>query len=130
AGTEVGSGDAAAPALATVVAGQAAVHRFCKNRETCRNAGDIEVVAGFLDDQFGAARLWWRQGKPVWRAGDIFFRAEDADVALDFVVVRREVVIADGPVGTETIARVGTEVDRRKTQCDAAPMIRASADDT
>ena len=60
AGAEVGGGDAAAAALRAVVAGSAPVQRLGQNGEARWNAGDVELVAGLLDDGLSAARLWRR----------------------------------------------------------------------
>src|SRR4029077_18722841 len=60
----------------------------------------------------------------------LFPGAEDADVAFDFVVIRGKIFVTDRPVVAEAIARAGFEIDGRKTQSDAAPVIGAAADDT
>src|SRR5207249_241238 len=130
AGAEIGSRDAAAAALATVVARQPAVDRAREDREARRNANDVELVASFLDHQFRAARLGWRQKDAVGRAGNIFFRSENADVAFHFVVIRREILVSDGPIVAETVARGGFEIDGSKAQRDAPPVIGAAPDDT
>src|SRR6185295_12806887 len=42
---------------------------------------------------------------------------------------RRDVVVTDGPIGAQAVARVGTKVDGSKAQRDAAPMVGAAAHD-
>src|SRR5260370_2749533 len=126
---DTGSGDAAAAALAAIVARRASVERACNHREARRNANDVELVAGLLDHQFGATRFGRRQKDAVGGAGNIFFRSENADVRLHLVVIRCEIFVSDGPVVPESIARCGLEIDGSKAECDAAPMIGAAADD-
>src|SRR5712692_387952 len=129
AGTEVGRGDAAAAALAAVVTGQAAVQRTSDDGEARRYADDVELVAGFLDDQFGAARLGWREEDAIGRTGHVFFGSENADVGFHFVVIRREILVGDGPIVAEAIARAGFEVNGGKPQRDAPPVVGAPSDD-
>src|SRR5580692_10625129 len=107
----------------------AAIHGLRQDGHPRGNANDVELVAGFFDQQFGAPWFRWWEKNAVGGAGDIFFGAEDADVAFDFVVVRREFLVGDGPVVAEAIARAGFEIDRRKTQSNAAPVIGAAAND-
>src|SRR5437870_13235860 len=65
----------------------------------------------------------------VGRAGNVFFGAEDADIRLDLVVVRRKVVVAAGPIVAEAVACLGFEIDGSKAQSAAPPMIGSAADD-
>ena len=127
--TEVRGGDASAAALRAVVTGRAAVVRLRQNRQARRNAQDVQLVAGLLDDGFGAARLGRRQKNSVGSAGNVFFRAENSDVGLDFVVVGRDVFVADRPVVAHAVVRADFEIHRRHAQGDASPVIGASADD-
>src|SRR5213078_3711920 len=129
AGAEIGSGDTAAAALAAIVARQAAIDRAREDREARRNANNVELVAGFLDHQFRATRLGWRQKDAVGRAGNIFFRSEHADVGFHFVVIRSEIFVSDGPIVAKAIARGGLEIDGSKAQRNTAPVIGAAADD-
>src|ERR1700676_2420318 len=111
------------------MAGSAAIDGAGQNGEARGNANDVELVAGFFDEQFGTARLWRRKKYTVRRAGNIFFGAKNADVGFDFVVVGSDVLISDGPVVAQTIACARSEVDGSKTESDAAPVIGAAADD-
>src|SRR5204863_8998235 len=111
------------------MARQPAVDRTREDREARRNANNVELVARFLDHQFRAARLGWRQKDAVGRAGNVFFRSENADVAFHFVVVRREIFVSDGPIVAEAVARGGFEIDGGKAQRNAPPVIGAAADD-
>src|SRR5271169_596232 len=129
AGTEVGSGDATAAALATVVAGRTAVEWLGKNGQARGNAGDIEFIAGLFNEDFVAARFRRRKKDAVGGAGHIFLGAEDADVAYYLVVEGRKILVGDGPVLAQAIARFGFEIDRSEPQSNAAPVIGTSADD-
>ena len=128
AGTEVRSGDASAAALRAVMAGSTAIVRLGQDRQPRRNAQDVQLVAGLLDDGFGAARLGRRQENSVRSAGNVFFRPEDSDVGLDFVVVRRDVFVAERPVVAHAVVRADLEIHRSHAQGDASPVIGASAD--
>src|SRR5271169_4177663 len=109
------------------MAGKAAVYGFSKNREPRGNANNSDLVASFLDDEIRAA--WFRRRKEhaVRSARNVFASAEDADVRFYFVVVGREIVISDWPIIAQAVPRRGFKIDRGKTQCDAAPVIRAAA---
>src|SRR6266852_3984144 len=128
-GAEIRGRDAAAAALAAVMARQSPVERARNDGEARGNADDVELVASLLDHQFGAAGFGRRQEDAVGGAGDIFFRSEHADVGIHFVVIRREILVSDGPIVAETIARGGFEIDGSEAQRDAAPVIGAAADD-
>ena len=127
AGTEVGSGNAAAAALGAVVAGGASVQRLGQDRHPRRHTMNIQFVAGLLDDGFGAPRWRRRQKNSVRGAGNIFFGAEDPDVGLYFVVVRRNFFVGDGPVVAHAIGRARPEIHRSEAKGNASPMIGAAA---
>src|SRR5215831_12362089 len=112
---EVRSDTAAAPALSAVMAGGAAVERPGKDREPRRDAWNTDFVAGLFENHFAAARFGRRLENAVGRTGYVFLRAEDTDVAFDLIVVGRNIVVGDGPVVTETIARLGTKIHRGET---------------
>ena len=127
AGTEVGSGQAAPAALRAIVAGGAPVQRLGENRQPRRHAGNVQFVAGLLDDGFGATRRRRRQKNAVRRAGNILLAPEHADVGLDFIVVRRNFFVGDGPVVAHAIGGARPEIHRGKAESDASPVIGASA---
>ncbi len=83
---------ATAPALRAVVARIATVERLGQNRQPRRNASNVQLVAGLLDERFGAARLRRRHENSVGRIGNILLRSEDADVRFNLVVVRAQVL--------------------------------------
>ncbi len=129
AGTEVGRGDASAAALRAVVAGGTAVERLGQNRQPRGNAKNVQMVAGLLDDGFAAAGFGRRLKNSVGRAGNIFFGAENSDVRLDFVVVRRNVIVGERPVVALSVVGASLEIHRSHAQSDASPVVGASADD-
>ncbi len=121
AGAEIRGGGAAASALAAVVARSAAIDGARQNREARRDADDVEFVASLLDEQFSATGLWWRKEYTVRSAGNIFFGAKNTDVGFDFVVVRGDVLVSDGPVVAQTIARAGSESRWEQNEARCGP---------
>ena len=119
---------AAASALAAVVTGRPIVQRLRQDREPDRNAPDVQALRGLLDQQLVAARLRRRLEDAVRIVGQPFIRSEQADVAIDAVVVRLEVVVADRPVVAEAVEALAPEVVRPEAQRDAAPVIGAAAE--
>src|SRR5439155_12343511 len=105
-------------ALRAVMAWWPAVVWLGNDRHARRNAGDVQLVAGLLDDGLCAARLRRRHENPVRSAGNIFFGAEDADVGLNFVVVGSDVLISKRPVVAHAIGGARLEIYRRKAECD------------
>ena len=87
------------------------------------DAGDIQLVAGFLHKGFGAPRFGWRHEYAVWSVGDIFLGTEDADVGFNLVVVGREFLVGDGPVVAQSVGGVGTKISWAKSERDASPMV-------
>ncbi len=45
------------------------------------------------------------------------------------MVIRREILVSDGPIVAEAVARGGFEIDGSKAERDATPVIGAAADD-
>ena len=127
--TEVGRGNASAATLRAVVAGGTPVVGLGQDRQPRRNAKNIQVVAGLLDNRFGAAGLGRRQENSVGSAGNIFFRTEDSDIGFDLVVVGSNVVVTQGPVVAHAVMRADSEIHRSHAEGDASPVIGASADD-
>src|SRR3990170_1553886 len=89
---------AGAPALAAVMTRRPAVERLRQDREADGNATDVQALRGLLDQQLVAARLRWRLEDAVRIVGQPLIRSEEADVAVDAVVVRLEIVVGDRPV--------------------------------
>src|SRR6185436_5734148 len=95
-----------------------------------RNYGDAELLRALLDQQVADARLRRRQqhaGRAVGRVLQALVRTVHADQHLHFVVVGREIVVTDGPVEAQAIARVWLEVVGTIAQRDAAPVVGAAA---
>ena len=65
----------------------------------------------------------------VGRAGYIFLGAEDADVGFHLVVIRRDVLIAEGQSSPMPSIERSLEIHRGKAQRNASPVIGASAND-
>src|SRR5688572_15820410 len=121
-------GRTAAAALAAVVTRGAIVERLREDRETDRDAADVQALRCLLDQQLVAARLRRRLENAVWVVRQAFVRSEQADVAIDAVVVRLEIVVGDRPVVAETIEALAPEVVGTEAQRDAAPVIGAPAE--
>ena len=111
------------------MAGGASVEGLGQDRQPRRHAENVELVASLLDDGFGAARSGRRQENSVGRAGNIFFRAEDSDVGLDLIVVRRDFFVGDRPVVAHAVVGANLEIYRSEAQGDASPVIGAAAND-
>src|SRR5436189_1333148 len=79
-------------------------------RQPRRDAGNIELCAGFADQRLVYAR--WRAGlkDSIRRTANAFPRPGDADKTFDLVVVRRKVFVCDGPVRAHAVARVRFEI--------------------
>src|SRR5258708_28702492 len=97
------------------MARQSAVVSLSQYGQARWNASDVELIASFFHQDFGATRFRRRKENTVGRAGNIFLAAENADVRFDFVVVRSEIFVPDGPIITETIAGFRQKIDRSKT---------------
>src|ERR1700676_2649032 len=110
------------------MASGAAVQGLGQDRQPRRDTKNLQMVAGLLDDGFGAAGFWRWQENSIRSAGNIFFRPKDSDVGLDSVVVRRDVVVAYGPVIAHAIVRAHFEIHGSHAQDDAPPVVGAPAD--
>ena len=119
---------AAAAALAAVMTGGATVQRLRQDREAIGDAADVQALGGFLDQQLVAARLRRRLENAVRIVRQSFIRSEEADVSVDAVVVRLEVVVGDRPVVAETVEALALEIVRPEAKRDAAPVIGAAAE--
>ena len=93
-----------------------------------RNAGDLQLVGRLLDQQLVAARLRRRLKDAVGLVRQAFHRAEDADQAIELVVVRLDVVVGDRPVVAEAVEAAALEVVRAHAQRNAPPVVGAAAE--
>src|SRR6188472_2463892 len=116
-----------APALAAVMTGRPAVQRLGQDRETIGDAPNIQALGSFLDQQLVAARLRRRLKDPIRIVRQSFVRPEQANVAIDAVVVGLEVFVGDRPVIAKTVETLAPEIIRTKAQRNAAPVIGAAA---
>src|SRR5690606_5028773 len=117
-----------AAALAAVVTRHAIAERLCQDREPRRDARDTQPVARVLDQQLVTAWAGRRLEDAVRVVGQSLATAEDADQPIDAVVIRCDVVVANGPVVAEAVDASATEVVRTETQRDATPVVRPSAE--
>src|SRR5262245_9438461 len=58
----------------------------------------------------------------------LMIRAEDADEAVQLVVVRLDVVVRDRPVVAESVEALSPEIRWTEAQRNAAPVMRAAAE--
>ncbi len=123
--------DAARPsALRAIVASRASIQRARQDGEPRRNAGNIELVACGLDQTLVAARRGARLKLTVRRIFEALVRAKDADQTFGLVVVRRKIVVRNGPVKAFAVTAVRLEVVRTHAERDAAVVIRAATQHT
>ena len=122
------SGDAPTPALPTIMTGSATIQCARQYRKPRRDTNDIQLIAGFFYQQFGATRFRGREKYAIGRAGHIFLGSEYPDIRFHLVVVRRNVLVGDGPIVSQPVARPGGEIDGCKPQRDAAPVVGSAAD--
>ncbi len=108
--------------------GRPAIERLGQNRQPRRNALHPQPVGGPLDEQLVAA--WTRCGeKPAVRVvPQILVAAENAHQIVHAIVVRRHIIVRDGPVVTQAILRLPLKVVRPETQRDPPPVIGPSAE--
>ena len=71
---------------------------------------------------------WWLKKVAVRIVRDAFFAAVDADELIDLIIPRRNVVVADGPIETESISRFRLEINLRHAQRNAAPVVGAATE--
>src|SRR5947207_3140100 len=120
---------AATATLAAVVARGTSVERPRENRQPRRDAGDVQLLRRFLDQELVAPRLRRRLEDAVGLVREVLqVLAEDADELIDLVVIRLQVLIADRPVVAETVERLAHEIVRPEPQRDAAPVIGSPAE--
>ncbi len=63
----------------------------------------------------------------VGKKFETFFRAADADIFLDEVVIGRDVFVTERPIFVEAVVRGGFEIEIAEAKGDAAPDIGAAA---
>src|SRR5438445_4202836 len=119
---------ATAIALPAVVTRRTFIEWAREDRQTRRNAGDVQSARRLLHQQLVAAGLGRRQKQTVWRVGDVFLAAEHPHQLLEFLVVGADVLVADRPVVPEAVVRFRLEVARPKAERDPAPMVGPPAD--
>jgi len=76
---EIGGSSASSTTLGTVVARIAAIQRLGENGQPRGNARNLELIAGFLDEGLGTARLGRRHKDAVRRVGNVFPGPKDAE---------------------------------------------------
>ena len=76
----------------------------------------------------GRGRRQQTARRGIWRVLESFGGAVHADEPLDFVVVRRHVLVGDGPVDPQAVAAVRLEIVGPVAQRDAAPVVGAAAE--
>src|ERR1700689_4080073 len=109
------------------MAGRPAIGGLRNYRQTSGNAGNVQLLGRARKEHFRYARRRARLEDSVRRAANSFFAPGDADEALGFVVIRRDLVVGDGPIRAKAIAGVGSEIVIGEAQRDAAVMIGAPA---
>src|SRR6516225_3287944 len=97
--------------------------RLRKDRQAARNAGNVQLVARFLNENLGAAWLGGRKEGAVGGAGNILFCTEYSNIGFDLVVIGRDVVVTDGPVVAHAITGADLEIGWSHAQGDASPVI-------
>ena len=127
---EVGAVGAAADAAVAVLAAAAAVVRL---RQVGDAADDHRPAAEVLRDPvlhlpLEAVHLHRRQELSVGELRQALTAAADAGKALDAVVPRRQVLVADRPVHRDAVAGVGLEIELAEPVGLPAPQQRAPAD--
>src|SRR5690606_10907054 len=115
----------AAVALSAVVACLTTVDRLREHRKSRGNAGDVQSVGCLLDQQLVAARLRRGLEDAVRVVRQPLATSEDPDEPIHPIVVRRDVVVAYGPVVTEPVQALSPEIIRAEAEGDPAPVVRS-----
>src|SRR5262245_22899971 len=87
-----------------------------QDRETRRDASYCKSIACLLDQQLIATRFGWGQKNTVGFIRKILDGSEDADEAVEFVVVRFQFIVGNWPVVAEAIDTAPPEVVRTEAQ--------------
>ncbi len=125
---EVGVGRAAAIALAAVVARRPAVRRLRDDGEAGGDAGDVQRLCGLHDEELVCAGARGRLEDPVRLIRKPLDAAEQADEAVQGVVVRLDLLVRDRPVGRQAVELAPPEVVRTEAERDPPPVVRAPPD--
>ena len=119
----------ATPTTGGIKAGGSIVDRTGQDGATCRNAGNVQVTASRLDQQFTDPRCR-RLVKHARRRVGMVFEPIIATVytnhGFSLVVIACQVVVGNGPVDTEPIARLRLEVVGPHAKRIARPVIGAT----
>ena len=121
-------GQAAAAALAAVVAGRAAVARHGRDRLARRYGANAELRAGALNSTSWALSAPGGLKMPSGALRMPSAVPGHADEPLSLVVVRREILVADRPVEAEAVGGLRLEVVVGHAQRDAAVVVGAPAE--
>ena len=70
------------------------------------------MIASFLDQGLGAARLGRGKKNPVGRVYKILFGAKDTDKLFDLVVIGREFFVGNWPVIPQAVLGAGLQIRR------------------
>src|SRR5262249_13660404 len=97
-------------------------------RRALRNIGNAELAASADDGPVAAAEGRRRKELAVRRVLDAVLVAANADLFLDFVVVRLEVPVGDRPVDAVAVAAAALEVPLVQAPRYAAPEERPASD--
>src|SRR5258706_16281524 len=154
-GLVVGANGAAAPARSRPDAGRAAAHvlgedllrRGIARMQPRRRMGEIErlskhcAMAGYYryaqalralrDQEVTDQRLGWRQEATRRRIGRVFQTLAgtvNTDQQLDPVVIRSEILIADGPIEAEPVPAIRLEIVGPVAEGNAPPVIGAATE--
>src|SRR5688572_13471302 len=93
------------------------------------NAGNTHPVARFLDQNLMG---FWRRGlvkDAIGRAADALLGAGYADESFSLVVIRSDVLVRDGPIGSKSITVIGLKIIIGEAKGHSAVMVRSSPDD-
>ena len=116
-------------ARSAIVASGPPVVRLAQDGERLGQHLDAKLFGALLDEHFAATRVKRReQMLPTRRVRDVLGTARHPDQILDFVVVRRHVLVADRPVFAPTVLQaLGLEVERAEAVAAASPQQRSPA---
>jgi len=115
--------------LSAVMARRPAVGGLRDHRHAVGDAWDVELLAGPLDKRFMHARRRTGLEDPVRRAADVLLAAGDSDEGFGLVVIRRDVLVSDGPIGAEAVASVRMKVVVGEAEREPPIVIRTAAED-
>src|SRR5439155_25433426 len=90
---------------------------------------DTQLSCDFIDDHFSATRIERRQKTfACWCVVHLFGAAGYANQRFDFVIVRSEFLVSEGPILAPAVLHaLRLEVKRAKTITAPTPKVRAAA---